>query len=399
MIHSLAELAKLFLKLGTISFGGPAAHLAIMEEEVVRRRDWISREHFLDLIAATHLIPGPNAVEMASHVGYRRAGVLGSLVAGVSFTLPAVLIAIGLAWGYQRWGKLPEVEPFLYGVKAAVLAVIFAAVFRLGKTALRTWQLMSIGAAVAAASLAGCDEVLALLAGSVIGVMLLGWSRPGADPPGKTTVGALTGTMLGGAAGTAQAATVAAAGGGAAVLTTVRLAELGLFFLKVGVVFFGGGYVLVAYLDGKVPMWLSRQELLDAVAIGQLTPGPMLSMVTFVGYLVGGGVLGAVVATVAILLPSFFFVAALNPLIPRLRKSPWASLFLDAVGAAAIGLMAAVTLTLCCATLVDPGGFLWVNWRSCLIALAAGGVLWRWKLAPAWLVLAGALAGWLLHLA
>ncbi len=395
MKRSLAELAKLFLKLGTISFGGPAAHIAIMEEEVVRRRNWISREHFLDLIAATNLIPGPNAVEMASHVGYRRAGLLGSLVAGLSFTLPATLIAIALAWGYQRWGTLPRVEPFLEGIKAAVLAVIFTAVFRLGKKALRTWQLIVIGVGVAAASLGTeWDKVLTLLAGSLIGVMLLRWTRPDSGSPGKATVGVLAGTILAGAASTAQAATVATTG--TAALTPLPLWKLGLFFLKIGVVFFGGGYVLVAYLEGGLIQ--DEQLLLDAVAVGQLTPGPMLSMVTFIGYLIGGGVPGALVATGAILLPSFFFMAAVNPLIPRLRKSPWASRFLDAVGAAAIGLMAAVTLTLCDARLVDRGGFLWVNWRSCLIALAAGVVLVRWKVTPAWLVLAGALAGWLLHL-
>lgn len=394
MVGRLGELARLFLKLGTISFGGPAALIAIMEHEVVERRNWISRQHFLDLIGATQLIPGPNAVEMASHVGYHRAGLLGSLVGGICFTLPAVVITIGLAWGYQRWGRLPQVEPFLDGVKAAVLAIIVTAVFRLGKKGLRAWQLMLICAAVAAASLAGCDEVLTLLAGSLIGVILLRWSRPDANSPAMTTVGTLTGMALAGTARTAQAATVAAAGAGAATLTTVPLWKLALFFLKVGVVFFGGGYVLVAYLDGTE--WLTRQQLLDAAAIGQLTPGPMLSMVTFAGYLIGGGVAGAAVASAAILLPSFFFVAALNPLIPRLRQSVWASRFLDAVGAAAIGLMVAVTLTLCYATLVEPGGFPWVNWRGCLIALPAGAVLLRWNLAPAWLVLAGAIAGWLL---
>ena len=406
MVHRLGEIARLFLKLGTISFGGPAAHIAIMEEEVVRRRHWISREHFLDLIAATHLVPGPNAVEMASHVGYHRARLAGSLVAGVCFSLPAVGIAIGCAWGYQHGyggnGELSPLEPFLNGIRAAVLAIIFTAVFRLGRKALRTWQLILIGAGVAAGSLAGYDEVLTLLAGSLIGVMLLRWSRRGTDPPGKITVGALAGTILAGAARTAPAATTTAAvaAASAAGPTAVKLWEMALFFLKVGVVFFGGGYVLVAYLDGRVPEWLTQQELLDAVAIGQLTPGPMLSMVTFIGYLIGarGGypVVGAVVASAAILLPSFFFVAAVNPLIPRLRKSPWASRFLDAVGAAAIGLMAAVTLTLCRATFVDSGGFPWVDWRGALIALAAGTVLLRWKVAPAWLVLAGAVAGWLL---
>jgi len=401
-MHALAELARLFLKLGTISFGGLAASIALMEHEVVRRRRWLSHEEFLDLIAATNLIPGPNAVEMASHVGYRRAGVLGSVVAGVCFTLPAVLITMGLAWSYQRYGRLPQVEPFLYGVKAAVLAVIFAAVFRLGKQALRTWQLRLIGAGVAAASLVEDllgrgDEVLMLLAGSLLGVMLLRWSRPGGDPPGKTAVGALAGTILAGAAAPAGQAAAATAAAGAAASAAVPLWKLGLFFLKVGVVWFGGGYVLVAYLDDRVPEWLSRQQLLDAVAIGQLTPGPMFSMVTFVGYLVGGGVAGALVATAAILLPSFFFVAVVNPLIPRLRHSPWAARFLDAVGAAAIGLMAGVTLTLCYTALVGPGGFPWIDWRSCLIALGAGIAMLRWDVAPARLVLAGSLAGWLLY--
>lgn len=408
-MHPLAELARLFLKLGTISFGGSAASIALMEHEVVLRRRWLSREEFLDLIAATNLIPGPNAVEMASHVGYRRAGLLGSVVSGVCFTLPAVSITIGLAWSYQRYGSLPRVEPFLNGVKAAVLAVIATAVYRLAKQALRRWQLTLVGAGVAAASLVEDllgrgDEVLMLLAGSAIGVMLLRWSRPGggwhwrqaSGTPGKTAVGALAGTMLAGAAGSAQAAAATAAAGTAAS-AAVPLWKLGLFFLKVGVAWFGGGYVLVAYLDDRVPEWLSRQQLLDAVAIGQLTPGPMLSMVTFVGYLVGGGVGGAVVATLAVLLPSFFFVAVVNPLIPRLRHSPWASQFLDAVGAAAIGLMAGVTLTLCYTALVVPGGSPWIDWRSLLIALAAGVALLRWDVAPARLVLAGSLAGWLLY--
>jgi chromate transporter len=400
-MHALAELARLFLKLGTISFGGPATSIALMEHEVVRRRRWLSHEEFLDLIAATNLVPGPNAVEMASHVGYRRSGLLGSLVAGACFTLPAVLITLGLAWGYQRYGRLPQVEPLLYGIKAAVLAVIATAVFRLAKQALRTWQLMLTGAGVAAASLAGCDEVLTLLVGSFIGVMLLPRPRHGADPPGKTMVGALAGTMFVGTARAAPAAAATLAAGSAAASTAVPLWELGLFFLKVGAVFFGGGYVLVAYLDGRVPDWLTRQELLDAVAMGQLTPGPMLSMVTFVGYLIGARagcpLGGAVVATVAILLPSFFFVVAVNPLIPRLRHSPWAARFLDAVGAAAIGLMAAVTLTLCYDRLIDAGGWPWVDWRSLLIALAASAALIRWNTAPAWLVLAGSVAGGLLY--
>ncbi len=397
MTRRLGELARLFLKLGTISFGGPAAHLALMEDEVVQRRRWLDRQQFLDLIGATQLIPGPNAVEMASHVGYRRAGLLGSVIAGGCFTLPTVLIAIGLAWGYQTYGTLPQVEPLLHGVKSAVLAIIVLAVFRLGKKALKTWQLMLIFVGVAAASMAGSDAIVALLVGSSLGVLLLRWSRPGTDPPGKATPGVLAAMAVAAAARTAQAASVIAAGAGAvsAAVPVMPLWKLGLFFLKVGVVFFGGGYVLVAYLEGG-PLHeygLTQQKLLDAVAVGQITPGPMLSTVTFVGYLVGGGVAGAVVATAAILLPSFFFVAAVNPLIPRLRESPWASRFLDSVNAAAIGLMAAVTLKLARATFVDQSAALMVDWRSCSIALVAGVVLWRWKIAPVWLVLAGAMAG------
>jgi chromate transporter len=315
--------------------------------------------------------------------------------------LPSVVSTIALAWAYQCYGTLPEVEPFLYGVKAAVLAVIFAAVYRLGRQALRNWQLRLLAAGVAAASvvenLLGLgDEVITLFVGSLIGVVLLRWTGPRADRPDKTPGGALAAATLAGAPAAKAAAAGVAVAAASAAPAAVPLWKLGLFFLKIGAVWFGGGYVLVAYLDGRVPEWLSRQELLDAVAVGQLTPGPMLSMVTFVGYLVGGGLAGALVATVAVLVPSFLFVIALNPLVPRLRDLPWAARLLDSVGSAAIGLMAAVTLALCYATLIDSGGWPWVDWRACLIAVAAGVAMLRLRIAPAWLVLAGAAAGWCL---
>lgn len=250
---------------------------------------------------------------------------------------------------------------------------------------------------VAAASLAGCDEILALLAGALAGMWRFRLPHRPTGTPGRRSAGILAGGMTLATAQTAQAAT-AVASGPAVAAATVPLWKLAVFFLKVGVVFFGGGYVLVAYIEGELvgQHWLTQRQLLDAVAIGQLTPGPMLSTVTFVGYLVGGGVAGAAVATAAILLPSFVLVALVNPLVPRLRNSPLASRFLDAVNAAAVGLMAAVTLKLMVATFGNPAGRLGIDWPGCLIALAAGGLLFRWKVAPAWLVLGGAVAGRLL---
>jgi len=396
VIGRLGELARLFLKLGAISFGGPAAYIAIIEDEAVGRRNWLTREHFLDLMAATNLIPGPNAVEMAAHVGYCRAGLLGAIVAGGCFTLPTVLIATGIAFCYVHFGirngAQSQIEPLLHGIQAAVLAIVFAAVWRLGRRALRTWQLLLIGTGVAAAFLAGVDPIIALLISGLLGAMLLSCSPPSPEkprdgPPVKPIVGLATV----GVCGSAQAATTIAAVGvvGAATATGVSLWQLGLFFLKVGVVLYGGGYVLLAYLQADLVNdgWLTQQQLLDAVAVGQITPGPLLSTATFVGYVLAG-VPGAVVATLGILLPSFFFVAAVNPLIPRLRNSRWASRCLDAVVAASIGLMGAVTIVLTRSTLID--------WPSWLIAVIAVAIALRWKVTPAWLVLGGAIAGWLL---
>jgi chromate transporter len=385
----LTELAGLFVKLGTIGFGGPAVHIGLLEEEVVKRRGWLSRQQFLDLVGVTHLIPGPNSTEMAIHVGYRRAGWRGLIVAGTAFILPATLISTLLAWSYVQYGSLPQIEPMLNGIKPAVLAIITAALLRLAKTALKSWPLLLIGGGVVAASWRGQDEVLVFLVGSLLGVLLLRFVERDDDPKATALAAVVAGESLRPAS--AVTASAAAASLGPAALASAPLWKLGLFFLKIGAVLYGGGYVLVAYLEGGLVRdygWLTQAQLVDAIAVGQFTPGPILSTATFIGYLLAG-IPGAAVATVAVFLPSFLFVVAVNPLIPALRRSRWASRFLDSVNAASIGLMAAVTVSL--------GQKMLIDWRAWLLALSATAVGLRWKLTPAWLVLAGGLLGWLLY--
>ena len=380
MLGRLGELAALFLKLGTIGFGGPAVHIGMMEAEVVRRRQWLSREYFLDLVGATNLIPGPNSTEMAIHLGFIRAGWAGLVVAGLCFILPAALITAGLAWAYVKFGSLPQVAPFFYGIKPAVLAVILAATLRLGRTALKGWRLGVVGVGVGVASLGGVNEVLALFVGGALGML---WLRL-PEMKGQQRAWVLAAFAGSAALGAAPAASAAGP------VVTVSLWKLGAFFLKVGAVLYGSGYVLVAFLEGGLVhdyAWLTRQQLLDAIAIGQFTPGPVLSTATFVGYLVAGAP-GAWVATAAIFLPSFCFVAALNPFVPRLRRSPWTAAFLDAVNVSSIALMAAVTLKLAQSTLTA--------WPAWLIAAGAAALGVGWKVDPSRLILGGAVAGWAL---
>lgn len=363
----LGEIARAFFRLGLIAFGGPAAHVALMEEEFVSKRGWVSRQHFLDLLGATNLIPGPNSTEMTMHLGYERGGPAGLFVAGLCFITPAAAITGLLAWVYVQYGSLPAAEPFLMGIQAAVLAVILGALWKLGNKAVKNAKLAVIAALVSVALLAGLGEIRALLLGGVLG-------------------------MLGLRA--ASAATVAVAliePARALAASSVTLPKLGLFFLKTGAILYGSGYVLIAFIEGGLVDdygWLTRQQLLDAVAAGQFTPGPVLTTSTFIGYVLAG-VPGAVVATLAIFLPSFAFVWALNPLIPRLRQSPWASSFLDAVNASAVALMAVVTFQLARSTLTE--------WQAWLIAVAAAVVVLRTKVNTAWLVLGGAAAGFLLQ--
>jgi chromate transporter len=383
----LGELARLFLKLGVIGFGGPAAHIAMLEDEVVRRRRWLDRQHFLDLIGATNLIPGPNSTEMAMHVGFERAGWLGLATSGACFIVPAVAITGGFAWLYVTYGALPQVEPFLWGIEPAVLAVILGALWKLGRQALQGWRLAALGAVATAAVLAGADEVATLFAAGLLGMLWLRLAARRGEGEGAASPGFVP-VLLSGLRRTAGAAAATAAGAGAA--GAVPLGKLFLFFLKVGAVLYGSGYVLVAFLEGGLVRrygWLSEGQLLDAIALGQLTPGPVLSTATFIGYVLAGAP-GAAVATIGIFLPSFLFVLALNPLVPKLRRSAWMAAFLDAVNVAAVGLMAAVTVKLGAAALT--------SWPAWLIAGLAAAAALRFRVNAAWLVLAGALLGRLL---
>jgi chromate transporter len=413
MRSRLAEIALLFLKLGTFGFGGPATHLALMDHEVVERRGWLTRQHYLDLIGATNLIPGPNSTEMAIHIGFVRGGLAGLVVAGVCFIFPAVLITTGFAWVYVEHGQQPQVAPIIAGIKPAVLAIIFAAGWRLGRKAINGWIVGAVAASVAVASLCHVREIPALLCGSLAGTLWLLWSRRHTQASSSNGGGVLGALLLGGNTAWGQlagrgsiAAPLVAAASAAPAATFLKLA---LFFLKVGAVLYGTGYVLIAYLQGGLVDqygWLTKDQLVDAIAIGQFTPGPILSTATFIGYVVmaadGGhlaGLAGAAVATVGVFLPSFLLVAVTNPIVPRLRRSPWTAAFLDAVNAASMGLMAAVTVKLAWWIFFPTGEWTSPSWQALLIAVAAVAVVLRWRISPIWLVLGGAAAGalfWLL---
>lgn len=376
----LRELVLLFLKLGAISFGGPAAHIALMENEVVTRRRWITRQQFLDMLGVTNLIPGPNSTEMAINVGFARAGWAGLCVAGASFILPAALITGAIAWAYVRFGALPQAESLLAGIKPAVIAVIAVAVWRLGRIAVRDAWLAVLGAVVLAAFLLGANPIAVLFGGGLAGMLV---KRIRAQESwGGTKLS--SGLIL---LKKAFLFPILSAAAVAPVAKRVPLARISVFFLKVGAVLYGGGYVLFAFVEhGLVRdhQWLTQHQVLDAIAVGQFTPGPVLSTATFIGYLLGGA-WGAAVATLAIFLPSFFYVAALGPWLPRLRQSPWMAAFLDSVNVCAVALMAGVTVRLAIDALR--------GWPADLIALAGFAALWKWKVNPAWVVLGGGFVG------
>jgi len=377
----LTELAQLFSKLGLIAFGGPAAHIAMLEDEVVTRRGWMNHEHFLDLVGATNLIPGPNSTEMMMHIGYERAGWKGLLVAGGSFILPAVSLTALAAWFYVSFGSLPSVEPFLAGIKPAVVVIILGALWKLGKKAIKGWRLAVLATVVAAGVLAGYGEIVCLLAGGLAGML---WQRAVGKAP-TTAERWIPLLMLRPGA----VSLVASAGATAA---TISLWKLGWFFLKVGLVLYGSGYVLIAFLEGGLVQelgWLTQAQLLDAVAIGQFTPGPVLSTATFIGYLLDG-IPGAVVATIGIFLPAFVFVALLNPFIPRLRSSTWLSAFLDAVNASAVALMAAVSIEIGIQVLISPSAI--------IITLLSALAVFRFHVSSVWIVAGGSVAGYVLSL-
>ena len=371
----MAELAGLFLKLGSTAFGGPAAHLAMMEAEVVRRRQWLTREEFLDLLGATNLIPGPNSTEMAIHIGHRRAGWAGLLVAGACFIAPAMLIMFALAWAYQRYGAVPELSGILHGVKPVIIAVVVQALWGLGRTAVKGRALAVLGLLATALGFLGTNELLLLFGAGT--AMALGRAfRPGNDGKLACLLPVLAAVPSG-----------AAATGAAAAATPVTLGGLFWFFAKTGSVLYGSGYVLLAFLrNGLVERngWMTEVQLLDAVAVGQMVPGPVFTTATFIGYQLGG-VMGGLAATAGIFLPAFFFVAVSGPLVPRLRRSPVAGAFLDGVNVASLALMLVVTAQLGRAALVDV--------PTVLLAAVGAVLLLRWKVNVFWLVLGGAAAG------
>lgn len=370
---SLAELARLFLRLGATAFGGPAAHIAMMQDEVVKRRRWLTDQRFLDLLGATNLIPGPNSTEMAIHIGWQRRRWSGLLVAGVCFIVPAMLITAAAGWAYVRFGARVEAQSVLYGIKPVVLAVVVQAILGLAPKAAKTTTCKVIGSALAVAAAFGTNELLLLIGA---GLAALFAARKSALLP--NTLSPAVPALVPAAAAAAGAPTLP-----------------GLFwvFFKTGSVLYGSGYVLLAFLRTALVEqrhWLTDAQLIDAVAVGQVTPGPVFTTATFIGYVLGGPH-GAWVATLGIFAPAFIFVAASGPLIPRLRASSSAGAFLDGVNVASLALMAVVTVQLAAAALVDL--------PTCLLAVASAVALVRWRLNSVWLVLAGALAGWLLHAA
>jgi chromate transporter len=392
--RTLRELALFFLRLGFTAFGGPAAHVAMMEDEVVRRRGWLSREEFLDRLSAANLIPGPTSTELAIHIGLQRGGVLGLLLGGACFILPAALLVGILAWAYVRFGSLPALAGVLQGVKPVVIAIVLQALVGFGKTALKSWTAVALALLAAVATALGAEPLLVLLATGLASLAVRAARRPPAAAglaglPGLPGLGALA---------------PAAAGAGAAF----TLGGLFLVFLKIGAVLFGSGYVLLAFLRTDLVErlgWLTEAQLLDAVAVGQVTPGPVFTTATFVGYVLGGAA-GAAVATVAIFLPAFVLVGLSGPLVPRLRRSPLAGAFLDGVNLASLALMAVVTAQFAAGALRLPAGAAAtpLGWAAALlpaVALFAASavLLLRYRVNSSWLVLGGAAIGAALSLA
>jgi chromate transporter len=364
----IKELAILFTRLGIIGFGGPAVHIALMEEEVVRKRNWMDHQHFLDLVGATNLIPGPNSTEMTMHIGHERAGWKGLVVAGCCFIVPAVIITAVFALAYYRYGQLPEVQPFIYGIKPAIISVILVTMIALAKKALKSVQLGIIGCLAAVAVLMGCNEIYVLFGAGLAGLLLF-FARKNSFV------------------------------GGVMPFTFLQISNFSidpsplkvlLIFLKVGAILYGSGYVLFAFLDAELVSkgLLTQRQLIDAIAVGQFTPGPVFSSATFIGWQMGG-IGTALAATAGIFLPSFLFVALLNPLIPKLRASKPMGAFLDTINIASVAIILSVVIEMGKATLQD--------WRTILIAVLAWIATWSFKkLNTAFIILGGAILGYVL---
>lgn len=367
------EIILLFLKLGIIGFGGPAAHIAMMQNEVVVKRKWMDEQHFLDLLGAVNLIPGPNSTEMAIHIGYDKGGWKGLLAAGLCFIFPAVLITGIFAFLYHQYGQLPEVQPFIYGIKPAIIAVIIGAVYPLAKKSIKSAFLALVGMAVLLGSLSGISEIYLMFGAGLLAVAVFLFQNRN---NGNTMQGFVP--LLFFKVGQSEFLSE----------TNVKLFWI---FLKIGSILYGSGYVLFAFLDTELVATglLTRQQLMDAIAVGQFTPGPVFSSVTFIGYQING-LSGAILSTIAIFLPSFIFVALLNPLMKRIRRYKSLSAFLDAVNVASVAIIAAVCFTMGKETVTD--------WRTITIALISAFIVFKFKkVNSAFIVLGGALLGYILN--
>ncbi len=376
--YRLVELMSVFSRLGMVAFGGPAAHVAMIDDEVVKRRQWMSREQLLDLIGVTNLLPGPNSTELAIHIGYERAQWRGLFVAGGSFILPAMVLVWLLAALYVRYQAVPQVGWLLYGIKPVIIAVVLQALWKLGKKAAKDLPTTVVGFIAIALYFTGINEILLLLLAGLAVMLVKNWQNRN-----NIGVGAFLLPISG---------SLAQVGGPAATAVSVGWAGVFLFFLKVGCVLYGSGYVLLAFLQRDLveqQQWLTSQQLLDAIAIGQITPGPVFTTATFVGYLLAGNG-GAIAGTIGIFLPAFLLVGLVNPWVPKIRRSPWASGFLDGVNAGSLGLMAGVTYTLGQTALVDG--------VTIGLAVLSAILVFRFKINSAWLVVAGGAVGLCLHL-
>lgn len=367
----LKEVAAVFLKLGCTAFGGPAVHIAMMENEIVRKRKWISQQHFLDLVGATNLIPGPNSTEMTMHCGKERAGWRGLILAGICFIIPAVIITAIFAYAYQRYGKLPVAERIIYGIKPAIIGVIVSLMIRLGKKALKSVDLAITGIIAAGLVLLGFNEIIILFGAGLAGMLLYLARSKGHRLKNFFLIGLLQINYS---------------------ISNNSSWKIFWIFLKIGSILYGSGYVLFAFLDAELVAkgLLTRQVLTDAIAVGQFTPGPVFSSATFIGWQIGGWA-GAIAATLGIFLPSFLFVALLNPLIPVLRRSAMMAAFLDTVNIVSIAIILAICVELAKVSITD--------WRTILIAIAGLIIALSFKkLNTAWIILGGAVSGYLLLL-
>ena len=401
----LAEVTRLFLKLGFTAFGGPAAHVALMEEEVVNRRGWLDRQHFLDMVAAVNFIPGPNSTELAIHIGFVRAGWKGLIVAGVCFIVPAMLIVLPLAWCYVTYGATPAVGQALVGIKACMVAIVAVALWRFARTGIKDAftamvAILAVGAALLMQRYAIPQQELIILGAAAVAGFV--WYGGGNNAVGRPR------SASGAAKNPARSFPLLALplAAGAVAGFSAQMLAMALFFLKVGATLFGSGYVLASFLhSGLVEQhgWLNEKELLDAIAVGQVTPGPLLTAATFIGYVLGaqkfgggtaGGVIGGVVATVAIFLPSFLFICLLGPLLPRLRASAKARGALDGMNAAVVSLILVVTIWFAGSVMRRPGGLDALNLVVFAVSLT---LLLITGINPTWLILASGVVGVVAH--